>query len=133
MTARKELRNWVAVGGPLLALAGLLVAIGLHLGCGVPWVDLAVPVSVFVGLQAVTFVAMFWAGRLARRRNGLRIPILVAGFYCWATGLLLMYYGSKWRFLGEQQGGPDYVTFSVLIGIAIAVSLLLFSIRRNAH
>jgi len=130
VTSRGTLGNWVAVGVSLLLIVAVLVAIGLHVGGGVPWANVVIPLVMFVGLQMVIFIAMFWAGKRARSRNDFSVAIVLAGLYCWSTGLLMIHYGTKWGFLSQLDIHGNRVGFSIFIGIATVLTFTLFSFKK---
>ena len=112
--------RWVSLGVPLLLSGGLLVVVGLHMGAShLPIEELIVPVTTFVGIQVVFFVCAFWAGRLARNQNQYAPIVALSAGYCWATGILVFHYGSKWRLL--RADSRDYVPFTILILISTLV------------
>jgi hypothetical protein len=90
---------------------------GLHVRLRLPITELAIPVMGYVGVQILFFVGMFWAGRLARKRNHYMGAIALGGGYCWGSGILVLYFGNKWGLLTTDN--YDYPLFSVLLTIAV--------------
>jgi hypothetical protein len=117
LTREYSFTQWVGLGIPLLLLIGLLIMWGLHVRLRLPITELAIPVMGYVGVQILFFVGMFWAGRLARKRNDYKAAIALGGGYCWGSGILVLYYGNKWGLLTTDN--YDYALFSVLITIAV--------------
>lgn len=130
MNDREAFRNWIAIGVPALLVIGFAAGIALHFVTGgVPWADLAAPVVAFVGVQEGVFIAMFWAGKRARSRNDYTGAVVLAGLYCWATGLLVMHYGSKFGFWSHHVRS-DYFGFSIFTGIATVLTSALLLLRK---
>ena len=124
---REGIARWLLVGGPLFFAAGLLGAMGFHVGLGLPWSKILGPVLIFLAFQVCGFAGMFWA----RKRPTLRVAIVVSGLYCLGSGLLIMCYGSRWGLLDWVRVPGDYVGFMLCIAIATLAGVLLFGKRRR--
>lgn len=121
MAAEERFGRWIAVGVPLFVLVGLGAIAIIHLGKGIAWFELLFPCAVYVGVQIAFYSCAFWVGRLGRKRGILWPMALLAGFYCWGTGLLILGYGAKWGFL------PPFSVLGFSLGMVLlsVVSVLV--------
>jgi hypothetical protein len=51
MIPEERFGRWVAIGVPLLLSIGIVGIATIHMGYAIPWAELLIPSSVFVGIQ----------------------------------------------------------------------------------
>jgi hypothetical protein len=125
-----ERMRWFGYGVPLVLLIGLGIAVCLHVGLGRGWSELVVPIGAYVGIQLGTYICMFWARNRARSRGDYKPAVALIGLYGWGTGLLVIYYGTKWALL-TRYGGDDLEAFSVFMIVVVAITFGLFSLLKG--
>lgn len=125
-----EKMRWFGFGAPLLVLVGLGIAVTTRVSLARPWSELVLPISAFVGIQVGTYSCMFWARNRAKTRGEYGPAVALFGFYGWGTGLLLIYYGTKWGLLANHSS-DDLVAFSVFMIVVVAIMFGLFSMFKR--
>jgi hypothetical protein len=116
--------HWAALGVPLLLAGGALLVLAIHIGARIPFSVLLAPAAGFIALQLLFYLCAFWVRRFARRTGAVWLIALLAGFYGWAAGLMILVYGRAWKVLPP---GTDPVGFTVVM-VFITVVLLVVSI-----
>ncbi len=123
-------QRWIVTGLSILFFVGTLAVVVLRFGRGLSWREVAIPVTVFVILQAAVFIGMFWAGKRAREQKDNRALTILTGLYCWSSGLLLLHYGTKWGFLAMQFGRNDFVLFTAILAAITIITWAFLSLRK---
>lgn len=108
--------RWLAVGVPALVTLAVAIVFGIRVGMGITWGKILGPMAAFLGLQLGTYVGMFWARNRARSEGDYRLATVLAGFYCWASGLMVMHYGTEWGILRDYRN-DDPLVFSILLAL----------------
>jgi hypothetical protein len=124
-----EKTRWFGFGVPALVLVGVGIAVGVHTALGRSWSELSLPVGAYVAIQLAVYVCMFWARNRGRTRQDYGPAIALVGLYGWGTGLLVIYYGTKWGLLADN--GNDLVPFSVFMIVVVAITFGLFSLFKG--
>jgi hypothetical protein len=124
MIPEERFARWFGIGAPLFLLIAIAGAVVIHSGYAVPWRQLLVPISLFVGVQLGAYIAAFWAGKWIRQHGQYGPMPLLGGFYLWGTGLVIMHYGSKWGILPSD---VDYFSFSVYMTLSTVIAWLLMA------
>jgi hypothetical protein len=125
-----ERMRWFFWGVPTLVLIGVGIAVGVHVALGRSWIELFVPVGAYVAMQVGMYLCMFWARNRARTRQDYGPAVALVGAYAWVTGLLVIYYGTRWGLIGNH-GTNDLAAFSVFMIVVVAITFGLFSLFKG--
>lgn len=118
MNSEERFGKWVAVGMPLLLGGGIVGTIAVHMGYQIFWRHLLIPASLYVALQIGAYLGAFWARKCARQQSRYWPMFLLSGFYLWATGWIILQYGSRWGILPRFD---DFLGFSILMALTTAI------------
>lgn len=121
---KNELVQRVAILVSIVGVMALFGALTLHLGRALSWRVLAIPTILFATIQIACFAAIIDV----RRRKSLRMGVLVFGLYWLLSGLIVIYYGSRWGVL-TGLGNSDLWQFSACIAV-ITIAGILFVPRQ---
>jgi hypothetical protein len=102
-----------------VAIAGIAI---IRMGYAIAWGQLLVPSGMFVGIQIGFYMGAFWAGKWARQRGRYWPISLLAGFYLWGTGLMIMHYGVRWGILPSF---GDSFGFSICMALVTVIASFL--------
>lgn len=117
MIPEERFGRWLGIGAPLFLLLAVAISVIIHMGYAVPWRQLLIPISLFVGVQIGAYIAAFWAGKWVRRHGRYGPASLLGGIYLWGTGLMIMRYGAEWRILPSDDDCFSFSVFMVLITV----------------
>ncbi|MFY9909066.1 MAG: hypothetical protein WCF22_14290 [Candidatus Sulfotelmatobacter sp.] len=117
--------RWFLLGVPTLVLIGIGIAVGVHVALGRSWSELLLPVGAYVAMEVGVYVCMYWARNRARTRQDYGPAVALVGAYAWGTGLLVIYYGTRWRVIGNH-GTNDLLGFSVFMIVVVVITFALF-------
>ena len=131
MANEEQFRTWVALGVPLFLFVGVLGAFILHAATNRGWAEILVGVSVYVSVQILFWVAMYWARKWGRPRRDFRAGAIVTGLYGWLSGLLLIHYAAKWGFMDARGIRGDYRDFSIAMAVVTLLVFALFSFYKG--
>jgi hypothetical protein len=119
--------SWFRNGTLSLLGIGLLAAVILRTGFGLPFTRVAVPIAVLVTIQITFFSVMYWARQPYKRKNDLRVGIVVFGTYGLLMGLAGMYYAAQLGLVSPNAVKENYFGFSIFMVVVIVVGVGLFS------
>jgi len=129
MIPEERFGRWVAIGLPLFFIVAVMGAVAIHSGCAVPWREILLPSGLFLGIQIGFYICAFWAGKSARHHNRYWPMPLLVGSYLWATGLVVMHYGSSWGILPHYGGWRDFSVLMFLITLFMWIFAVKFGPR----
>ncbi len=124
MTLEVSFSKWAITGISLFLVSGIGIASTIHFGADVSWTQLFAPICVYIGLQIICFLCVYWARRLARKQKKYGPITLLIGLDAWGTGLMIMHYGANWGILPRSD---DFLFFSLFMAIVVVLSWFLIA------
>ena len=119
MTPEVSFSKWAITGISFFLISGIAIASAVHLGADVSWAQLFAPICVYIGLQIILFLCVYWARKQARKQKKYGPITLLIGLDAWGTGLMIMHYGANWGILPRSD---DFLFFSVFMAIVTVLS-----------
>jgi len=118
MTSEERFGKWVGIGVPSIIAIGIVGAAVLHAVLSISWNNLTLPIGIYVLLQEVFYLCVFWARNLVRSRGQHGPMSILVGAYLWGSGMLIIRYGTEWKVLPAP---AEYAGFSACMVFATVV------------
>jgi len=119
--------RWIATGVPSFLGIGLVAAVVLRLGFGLPFASVRGSITALVTIQVAFFIVMYSVRQRYKQTRDLRVGFVVAGMYGLFIGLAGMYYAARLGLVSPKVVDENYLGFSVFMVVVIIVGIVLFS------
>jgi hypothetical protein len=124
---RINLSWWLVRVSPSIIASGVLGAIILHSGFGVPWRSAYAPAIIFMAIYTVLCVGMFWAREQFDKSRDLRLGVGLFGMFGLVTGLVGMWCAGDRGIVSSAIFAENRIPFSAFMLICTTISVALVS------